>query len=291
MGFNLRNLTQTVGNLFPLSGAGIVDKALNPGSTTVSQVPLETPEQRAARMKLMGFVDTGKFGNFTAGEDIGIRPGDYGMTGIEASGQTALQQLLAGGIPEQFRLGDEALKSILNPDPNYINSQFDPFRTQVERGINESNKALKRNASFAGNLYSTNTIQRLGDVQARGNETLTAELARLTDNALNRRASAIPLAYQSGTAQENLLRGRIDTSQQYGALPRTLKNAETDAANAETLRRRNELLLPINAASTVAGNNANFGLPSVTTQNPNPMLDLLTAIISGGSKIAASKAA
>lgn len=279
------------GGISELMRAAQLKNPLNPGSTTQAQVPLETPEQRAARIKLMGFADTGEFGGFKAGADVGIQPGDYSMSGLESSGQTSLQQLLSSGIPSQFQLGDKALTDLLNPDPNYIQSQFDPFKAQVQRQITQSNNDLKRGAGFAGNLYSTGTIKGLGDIQARGNETLTAQLASLTNDALNRRAAAIPLAYQSGTAQENLVQNRIASSQQYGGLSRTLNNARTDASNAELLRRRNELLLPINAASTVAGNNANFGIPQVTVQNPNPMLDLLTAIIGGGSKILAAKAA
>ncbi len=282
------NIGKTLGAV-ATGGLSLLPDVLNPGSTTQSQVPLETPEQKAARKKLLQFADTGIYNGYQAGADVGIRPGDYGMTGIEQTGQSQLQNLLKSGIPDQYKMGDAALRDLLNPDPNAIQAQFDPFKAQVQRQITDSNTALKRGAGFAGNLYSTNTIRNLGDIQNRGNETLTAQLASLTNDALNRRLQAIPLAYQSGTAQENLNQGRIAASQQFGGLSRTLGNASTDAANAELLRRRAELLQPINAASTVSGQNANFGVPSVTVQNPNPMLDLLTAVISGGSKIAAAR--
>jgi len=261
---------------------------LNSGSTTQNQVPLETPEQRAARQKLLQFVNTGEFGDFKAGADIGVKPGNYNMSGLESTGQSQLMDLLRSGIPDQYKMGNDALASVLNPDPNYIASQFDPFKAQIQRQITDSNTALKRGAGFAGNLYSTNTIRNLGDIQAKGNETLTAQLASLTNDALNRRLSAIPLAYQAGTAQENLTQGRIGLSQQYGGLDRTLSNASTDAANAELLRRRQELLQPINAAATLSGQNANFGVPSVTVQNPNPLMDILNlAAQLGGRAIGA----
>lgn len=289
MGFSLRKIA---GAVSPVNGLldTVFSKALNPGSTTTAQVPLETPEQKAARMKLAEFMNTGTFGNFTAGADIGVRPGDYTMTGAEQTGQTALQSLLNGGIPSQFQMGDKALADLLNPDPNFIQSQFDPFKAQVQRQIGEATNATKRNLGYAGNLYSTGAIRDIGEVQAKGNETLTAQLATLTNEALNRRAAAIPLAYQSGAAQEGINLGRIGASQQYGGLSRTLSNQGTDAANAELLRRRNEMLLPLNAATNLAGTNANFGLPSITTQNPNPMLDLLTAIISAGGQVAGARA-
>lgn len=284
MGFDVGRVVKGIssGGLSELPGL------FNSGQTTQNQVPLETPEQAAARKKLLDFANTGTFGAYTAGADIGIKPGDYGMTGLETQGQTALQQLLNGGIPSQFKLGDNALADLLNPN---IQAQFQPFVDQTNRQTRTDVNAARANAGYTGSLYGTSAIKTLGDVQSRANETLTSKLASLTNDALNRRLQAIPLAYQSGQAQQNILNNNISSAYQYGALPRTLNNASIDSSNAELLRRRNELLQPINAAGTVAGQNSNFGVPQVTTQNPNPMLDLLTAIIGGGSKILAAKAA
>lgn len=276
------SLFKSIGNIAsPVNGLihSLFGRAFNPGSTTQDQVPLQTPEQRQAMEMLSQFMKTGVFGNFTAGADTGV---DTNLSKLESSGQSMLEQLLNGGLPAQFQMGDKALADLLNPDPAFIQSQFDPFKTQVQREIANSNNALKRNSGFAGNLYSTNTIKRLGDIEARGNETLTSQLASLTNQALDRRLSAIPLAYQSGQAQEGILQDRIATSQLYGGRAR-------DLSNQEILRRRNELMLPINAANSLIGANANFGVPSVTTQNPNPFMDLLQALIRGGSTILAGR--
>jgi hypothetical protein len=286
----LSKVSGVVDKVAPMTGYGILDKALKNNSTSQSQEVMETPEQRAARQKLAQFMNTGQFGSFKAGEDIGLGYGDFNTTGIEDQGTSELQKLLSSGIPEQYQIGDAALKDLLNPDPNFIQSQFDPFKAQVDRQIKDSNTALKRNAGFAGNLYSTNTVKGLGDIQARGNETLTAQLASLTNDALNRRLQAIPLAYQSGTAQENINQGRISSAFNYGGLERTLNDARIKSADAEKLRKRNELLIPLNTAQSLASTNAQFGVPEVTVQNPNPYMDLLQSVISGGSKIMAAKA-
>lgn len=251
-----------------------------------SQVPLETPEQRAARQKLLGFANTGQFGDFQAGAEVPLGFGDFNATGIEQQGLSSLQQLLGSGIPDQFKMGDAALQDLLATSPQQIENQFNPFKTQVQRQIGESNAALKRNAGFAGNLYSTNTIQNLGDVQARGNETLTSQLANLTNEALNRRLSAIPLAYQSGQAQEGINLGRIQASQQFGGLTRQLNDASIKARDAEILRRRQELQLPIQAAQTVAGQGSNFGIPSVET---SPYQDLLNMVGQVGGQYAGNE--
>lgn len=272
------------------SGLGSYLGSKGSGSSTASQVPLLTPEQQAAQKVLEQFMSTGKYKDFTAGGDAGVQMGNWDMTGIEQQGQSELQKLLSSGIPEQFKMGNDALASILNADPNNVSAMFDPFKQQTERQIRDSNTALKRNAGFAGNLYSTNTIRGLGDIQARGNETLTSQLASLTNEAYNRRLQAIPLAYQAGTMQEDITQGRIASANQYGGLSRALTNAGIEQSNAEILRRRNESLLPLESAKTLAGSNAQFGVPSVTTQNENPMFDLLTAIIGAGGQYFGSKA-
>lgn len=248
------------------------------GKKKQAQVPLETAEQRAARQKLMGFANTGTFGDFTAGAEVPLGYGDYNMTGIESQGQSALQDLLNQGLPSQYAAGDAALADYLKTDPTDIAAQYDPFKAQVQRQMKESDRALKRNAGFAGNLYSTDTIRGLGDIQARGNETLTSEMARLTDSALNRRLQAIPLAYQSGEAQQAAKLNQIQASQQYGGLTRQLNDASIKARDAELLRRRQELQLPIDAAKTVAGQTANYGVPSINTSPYGDLLGLVGQI-------------
>lgn len=262
-----------------MAGGAIASSLL--GKQKQEQVPLETAEQRAARQKLMGFSNTGQFGDFKAGAEVPLGYGDYGMTGIEAQGQSALQDLLNQGLPPQYAMGDAALADYLKTDPTDVSAQYDPFKTQVQRQIKESNRALKRNAGFAGNLYSTDTIRNLGDIEARGNETLTSQLANLTDSALNRRLQAIPLAYQSAAGQQEAKLNQINASQQYGSLARQLNDASIKARDAELLRRRQELQLPIDAAKTVAGQTANYGVPSINTSPYNDLLGLVGQI--GGS--------
>jgi hypothetical protein len=268
------------------AAAAVLPKLLGNGKQ--EQVPLETFEQGEARRRLLDFADTGRFGQFRAGEDVPLGYGDYGITGIEQQGQDALQNMLNSGISKQYSVGDAALADYLKTDPTDVSAQFDPFNNQVNRQIADSERALKRSAGALGNLYSTDTIRGLGDIQARGNETKASQLASLTDNALNRRLQAIPLAYQSAEAQQSAQLRQIDASQNYGALTRQLNDASIKARDAELLRRRNELQLPIQAATAVAGQQANFGVPSIQT---NPYGDLLGLAGQIGGQYLANKQA
>lgn len=278
MGFKLKSIPKAVGGL-----GSTISRAFKPKKTTQDQVPLETDEQRQARQKLAQFFNTGQFGDFRAGQDIGLELGDFNPTQSETQGVGVVNDLL-GTVPEQYRLGDAALRDILETNPAAIEAQFAPFKDIVTRQTRESTDALKRNSAFARNLYSTNTVERLGDVQARSNETLASELARLTDNALNRRANAIPLAFNSAER-------RLDNAFQYGSRIRDLNNERIQARDREILRRREELQLPINAAQTVMNGNVNFGVPSVTTSTPSTLMQLLQILGPAVASFAAKKGA
>ena len=257
---------------------------INKGGAKQKQVPLETDEQRRARAQLQDFAETGRFGDFQAGAEVPLGYGDYGATDIEKQGLSSLQGLLQspGVRGEMMDAGDKALMGFLQTDPAAIQAQFNPFREQVQRQIGESERGLRRGAAFGGNLYSTDTVRGLGDIQARGNETLTAELARLTDQASARRLQAVPLAYQSAEARQGQELQRVAASQQYGALTRQLNDQQIKARDAELLRRRQELQLPIQAAQTVAGGGANFGVPEVQAKSPYADLLGMVGQIGGG---------
>lgn len=252
-----------------------------------SQVPLETPEQAAARRALLEFSRTGKWGDFQAGDEVGLGYGDYGITDPEQAGLSSLQKLLASGMPQQYQMGDAALSDLLATSDAQIQKQFDPFNTLVDRSTRESTDAYKRAAGYGGSLYSSSAMRGLEEIQSKAGETKTMQLANLTNDALNRRLQAIPLAYESGRDQENIGMNRIAASQQYGGLTRQLNDASIKARDAEILRRRQELQIPIGAAQTVAGQGSTFGIPSVS--QASPYQDVLNLIAQIGGGIVANK--
>jgi hypothetical protein len=225
-----------------------------------------TPQQLAAQTQLSDFARTGTFGDFTAGASVPLGYGDFNPTTQEQTGLSSLQSLLTSGIPDQYKMGDAALKDFMDTSPEGLQKMLDPYKGVAQRQINEGTDAAKRTAGFAGSLYSTDTIKNLGAVQARGNETLTAKLADLTNSALDRKLQAIPLAFQSAQGQEAINMGRIGASQSYGALTRLLNDQQIKARDAELLRRRSELQMPIQAAETIAGQ-AGRSFPDVS-QSP-----------------------
>lgn len=337
------------------SDGGFVGRAFSGnGSEKVQQVPLETPEQRAARQKLLDAAKSGGFGDvqfgsaidgytpgaplqgftpgsafqgFNAGQEYGGALGNYDLSGLESSGLGKVMAALKSGNPALFDTGSNALTDLLNPnsrfDPYSANGEYSPFSTAVDRNTRESMDAVKRNAAFSGNLYSTNTLRSQGDVLDRANTTKASKLAELFTNYTNQKVNAIPMAFQAAQTGENINRNRTADAFTYGGLPRTLadqaakdrygefqrargesytdlnrRNAElgTDATRirdeqtTDANRRRQEQLLPLNLFSSIAGQNSNFGVPEVSIPRSNPYMDLLQSIIGGGSRLAASGA-
>ena len=229
-----------------MAGASVVGGLLSKNKQ--EQTPQETPEQLAARKAMLEYARTGKFGGFTAGEDIGLGYGDWGVTGTETQGLSAIQDLL--------NTSDEALEK-----------QSSGYRGLMQRRIRESGDAFKRGmGSMVGGLYSTSTVRGLGDIEARGNETISAELGNLANAALDRKLSAAGAAMQ------------------YGGLARNLNNASVAERNQELLRRRQELQLPIQALSGIAGSGSvPYGVNSVQTSPYQNLLNMAGQI--GGNYI------
>lgn len=235
----------------------------------------EPPEVTQARQLLANFASTGTYGDFTAGAEVPLGYGDFKTTSQENQGLSSLSTLLSSGIPDQYKMGDQALQDLLQTSPDAIEKQFQPFNTITDRNTQDALTAQKRAAAFGGNLYTSKNIKALGDIGAKANETKTAQLAQLTNDYQNRKLQAIPLAYQSASSQQQYQLNNIGASQQYGDLTRSLNDQSIKARDAELLRRRQELQLPIQAASGI------IGQPWTPPVTASPYADLLQLIGTG----------
>lgn len=271
-------------------GVGLVKRALDTEYDTVSQGPLETPQQRAARELLMRYATEGKIGGITAGEDLGMPLGDFNMARTEKTGLAQLDQLLASGNPEMYGVANAGIRDLMDTSVEGIDRMFSPYKALAEREQRTAQDAAKRSAGFAGNLYSTDTIRKLGDVSARTAESNMARLSDLTNQALNRKASAIGLAQTSGSLEEQTKRNRISDAMTLGTRERDLNNARIQADYQERLRRRQEVMGQLDAASSVSGAPVQFGVENMQVAKPNPYMDFLSLIVNAGSRVAAAKA-
>ena len=282
-----------IGTGIATGGLSEVYRALKPGQQTINQELMETPEQRQARERLSGFSKTGiyEFGDgrrFTAGEAYGGSLGDFELTPEEIEAQSRLSQLIAGGRGDTFAAGEKALNDLLTTDrfdPYSSTGEFAPFKEAVLRETQEAQGRAKGAAAYSGNLYSKSLGKRQADIEVQATNQLQSKLAQLFSEYTGRKIGGIGEARNYATTGRALDMGGIEAGFTYGGMSRDLKNDEASSKLGEFLRQRSELMMPIQTAGQLATTNANFGVPSITTQTPSPWMDLLKLGIQGGAAI------
>lgn len=214
------------------------------------------PEVRAAMQKLTDFYRTGRFGDFKAGEAYKQPFVDSKPTDIEEAGLGRLSSFVTGETPDIFNVGTGAIKDLLQGDkfdPYSPTGEFASFKENLNRELGDASTTLKRNAAYTGNLYSTSAMRDQAELAERGQELTAGKMAELYDKFVSRKLSAIPLALNAGGQQQALEMAPIQASQQFGGLKRELETSRLAATYNDFLRRRDELKLPISAATTLAG--------------------------------------
>lgn len=279
------------------AGAGGLLNGLFGGGdpTTVSQGPLETPEQAIARQQLLKFAQSGTYGGYTAGANYNAPLGDFTPTSQESLGLGKLNDLLLAGRPDVFNQGQQALSDLLSPtsrfDPYSSTGEFAPFLAASNREFGVDQNTLKRNLSMQGNLFSTDTARQFSDLTAQHGEQVNSKLASLYSDYINQKINAIPEAANYAQAGQNLDLGLVGASQQYGSLSRLLNTQGDQASYQDFLRKQTELKDPLNALTSISGQNVPFGPSSVTlpaTQGPfDSILNLLAQF---GGQYAGAKA-
>lgn len=287
MGFNLGNAVSDIST----GGLSAVYRSLRPSQQTATNVPMETPEQQAARKALLDFTRTGKLGTYDAGAAYTGALGDFSPTSLENSGMGQLSSLLTSGNSPIFSAGQQTLQQLLGGDtfdPLASGGVYQPFKDQVQRNINLATGDLKNKAAFSGNLYSTSTNKSIGQLEQQGQAQLTSKLGDLYQNYVQQKLSGIPMAAQYATTAQNLALNPIEAAFNYGGLNRNLATAGDQAGYQEFIRQQQAKSGQVNAAGTVANANVPYGVPSATVPIQSPWLDLLKTGIQAGSYLAAA---
>lgn len=226
-------------------------------------------EKIKALQDLSAFSSTGKIGSFTAGERYGQPTGNYLISPTEELATKKLYSSIDAGTPQSIQFGDSALMKLFGRTGDYfdvsslkpnLDAYKDLSEVQTKRGFD----AIKRNAAFSGNLYSTDTIRKMGDYQTQSNADINARLADLTQgymqlqaqskqNQFSALSSLLPQFYNSATTQENINNSRIGNAFNFGGLQRTLSDAKAKDAYSEWLRARQEPLIQLDTMKSLIG--------------------------------------
>lgn len=265
------------------------------GDEKVGQVPLETPEQRDARLGLTDFARTGTYGNYTAGTPYTGSLGNFAMTALESGAQNKLlSRLNSPGMDPNMQLSDQVLQDLLGSDkynPLKPGGVYDSVTGGIDRATAEAQRGLKRASAFGGSLFSTDTIRGLGDIQGKAVDTKANTMANLFQNYIGQKLGAVPLGYQAALQKDTTARQNITDAYTYGGLPRTLSNAADQAKYTEFQRQRAEQQQQIQALTAAAGSSSNFGVPEVSIPKNDPWMDIASLLAQFGGSYAGRQAA
>jgi hypothetical protein len=280
-----------------LTGASLLGQVLS-GKDGGSQTSTNTvtnqmsDEQKKALQMVMNAVSSGSLGGARLGEGYGGNLGSYGMSGLEGAGQNKLMALLQNpaSMSSLYNSGKDEITKILSGDtynPYSDTGVYGGYKKNVMKDLQENSDVLKRNAAFGGDLYSKNTINRLGDLNESAQDQLSGKLAELYDTFAQRRIGAANTALSAGAGETQLLNNiennKIGMSQQYGALERQLADAKAkDAYNAWQTARNEKIGTTAGMLNSLAGNNAGS---STTTSLTMPTVSPWQRLFDTGTNI------
>jgi len=274
-------------------GSSLLGGLLGGKSKSVTQVPLQTPEQAAARQALLDIFRTGRFGEegseLQLGEDLGLPSGFFDVSPEERLGIDATRERFLGGPPSSLTQAIESALSFLDDPTIDPAGTFEPFKTRVERELQDRSDELRRQAAFTGDLFSTSTVQGLGDVQARGQEVLSEQLANLTNQSLDRRLQAAGQTGSLASLLEAIETGRISDLLGVGGIERNLQNQQVGQQREDLLRQRAEGLSRVDALGSIVGSPTQFGIPSISVPQPSPFQGVLDFASQIGGNIVGNK--
>lgn len=234
--------------------AGPLDFLFGNSNIAPSTTDTRTPQQQSMDSFMSNFVNQygsqyqpGKAytGSFTAP-----------LSGLQTQGLNQfLPQYLNG---PNVTPGMSNIQSFLQ---NTINGSYDPntspqyaaYRDQANYNNQQAIKNTQANLGAAGKFFSSEAIQKYGDINAQTAMGLNTENANLANDERNRQMSAVGPASQIEQFIQNMPLNKASAALQYGAIPQQLDQSNLEAQYQDFLRQQKELGGVVNVAESGAG--------------------------------------
>lgn len=246
-------------------------------SNTTTLEPMLTPEQQQAMSSLLQFGQTGQVGNFQAGQAADLSGFNFNLTGPESQGLNALNSLISQGSVNGIDTARKNLTNLSNPNLDFTDpsSPFAAFSRQVSRATQNASDVLNRDAAITGNRFGTQIGKQKTDLAAQQSDILTSELGRLFEGAQNRSLQASQGLGQLAAVEDQINQSRIAQAFNLGSIQRDLQNQQAQLKYNDFIRARDERLNSIGGLNTVFGRNVDYGLKSLTTEQPSVFQSIL----------------
>jgi hypothetical protein len=229
---------------------------------------LMLPEQREAyRTLLPAAIDKGR--DFM---QVGTEPytGERvaPMSEYEDIGLGTLGDYLSSPLPTESSLyglsAGELEKTLAGKEYDPATGPFyEAYRTNVMRDLQKLTDAIRQRAAGAGgrSVFAGGPVQEEREAALAGHANLAEVLGRMYEGERARRLGTVPLALQTMGWAEQVPQARVAASQQYGALPRMIEQAELDARYQDFIRQLQNMGMSLQAAVGLATSKPEYWMP------------------------------
>jgi len=254
MGATVGSVIPGIGTLVGGAIGGIAGGLL--GGSKKKNVTLDpyagmTPEQVQAMKLLQQFGATGQMGDFQAGQTADLSGYDFGLSNMERTGGTALEQLMASGtgLDPARQAYEGILGQTFNPDDP--SNEFAAFNRQLARQTKTAGDELNREAAITGGRFGTGIQRQKADLGAQVADIQASKLAEMYSQLQqNKLAAAQGLTGLSAT-QDAMNQNRIQAAYTYGTRERDLQNQKAQLAYSDWTRARDERMQSISGLGSV----------------------------------------
>lgn len=236
--------------------SGLFGKKKSGGDTVPAETLLPGFQTDSGKM-LFDYIQK-YLGQYQPGKEYG---GDFvaGMSDSESTGMNRLNQFL--GAPELGELFNTTKQGILDTvGGKYADPNTSPFIKSMinlsNMNLNDSINASRRGAGARGSYFSESAIRDENSLRERANVGLDTVVGNFVNQERDRQLKASPIAaaldqYENFDAPL----AKIGASQQYGALPRMLAQAQLEAEYSDFNRKQDELSGVVGTAQNLFGTN------------------------------------
>ena len=245
----------------------------DPKKTKAVLAPEAFPGQRAMLGDIAGAAKPGALQRLQLAGTAYQGPLVAALSEFEETGLEGLRDYLGTQLPTEGALYQSAEAEILK---TLSGEEYDPasggyyqaYRTQIMRELEEAKDRLASRASAGDKLFGGGRIATEGEMEESAVGQMALVLGQMAERERERKLSVLPQALQYTQYGEAAPLQRVAASQQFGALPRLIEQAEMDAEYQEWMRQLNDLGISLDVATGLATYQP--GYYTQTTGGPKP---------------------
>lgn len=215
--------------------------------------PESFPGAKEKRKKLFEAAEPGALGRLGLAGEGYQGPLVAALSEFEETGLEGLRDYLGQPLPTEGELYTSAVDEILKTLSAEGDEEYkQAYKTKMMRELEEGMDLLASKTSARDKYFGGGRIETSGEMIEDYLAELAVIQAEVDERAKGRKMQAIQDALGFTQYAEEAPVQRIGVSQQYGALPRLIKQAEMDADYQEWLRALSDLGISLDTATGLA---------------------------------------